>query len=120
MVVVDILLATICFTTQPGGTEECHPVLVGADTPRGTYVLNQRLTKSPGYGGDVLQFSEDRSGVFAIHRVYLLNPKEKRAERLRSPDPRMRQITHGCINVDPVVYERLVNCCSLDEPLQIK
>lgn len=120
MVVVDILLATICFTYTPGGTEECHPVLVGGDTPRGEFVLNQRITKSPGYGGDVLQFRDDPDGVFAIHRVYLLNPKEKRAERLRSPDPKVRRITHGCINVDPEVYVRLVECCSRSETLSIK
>ena len=120
MVVVSIALATICFTMQPGGTEECHPVLIGADTPRGQFVLNQRLTSDPGYGGDVLQFKDDPTEVYAIHRVYLLNPKERRAERLKSPDPKQRKITRGCINVDPAVYERLVACCSRDALILIK
>ena len=120
MVVVDILLATICFTAQPGGTAECHPVLIGADTPRGEFVINQRLTQTAGYGGDVLQFKEDASGVYAIHRVYLLNPKERRAERLRAADPAQRRITRGCINVDPAVYSRLLDCCSRDGALLVK
>jgi signal peptidase I len=120
MVVVSITLATICFTSQLGGAEECHPVLIGADTPRGEFTLNQRITQSPGYGGDVLQFRDDPDGVYAIHRVYLLNPKEKRAERLRSPDPKMRRITHGCINVDPAIYSKLMDCCSRNEVLLIK
>lgn len=120
MVVVSIALATICFTMQPGGTEECHPVLIGADTPRGEYVLNQRLTDDAGYGGDVLQFLEGPKEVYAIHRVYLLNPKERRAERLRSPDPKQRKITRGCINVDPAVYARLLECCSRNFPILVK
>jgi signal peptidase I len=120
MVVVDILLATVCFTFTPGGTEECHPVLVGGDTPRGEFVMNKRVTESAGYGGDVLQFRDDPDGVYAIHRVYLLNPKEKRAERLRSPDPKQRRITRGCVNVDPAVYDRLMSCCSRNQALLIK
>lgn len=120
MVIVDVVLATICFTYTPGGIEECHPVLVGGDTPRGTFVLNQRLTQSAGYGGDVLQFRDDPDGVYAIHRVYLLNPKENRAQRLKSPLATDRRITHGCVNVDPAVYVRLVECCSSDHPLLIR
>jgi hypothetical protein len=120
MVVVDILAAIICFTSQPGGAEECHPVLVGQDTPRGTFTLNQRLTDSPGYGGDVLQFKDDPTEVFAIHRVWLLKPSEKRAERLRSSDPKVRKVTKGCINVEPVIYERLRDCCSRNGSLVIR
>lgn len=120
MIVVDITLATICFTTQLGGAERCHPVLIGADTPRGTFVVNQRLTDDPGYGGDVLQFKETSTAVYAIHRVYLLNPKERRAQRLASPLASDRHITRGCINVDPSVYDQLVDCCSRNETLTIK
>ena len=120
MVVVSIALATICFTATPGGTEECHPVLIGADTPRGEYTLIRRMTDDPGYGGDVLQFKETDTAVYAIHRVYLLNPKEKRDVRLRSTNVKDRHITKGCINVDPSVFQRLVDCCSRNTPLQIK
>lgn len=88
---------------------QCWPVLVGPSTPVGTgYVLVQRLTNDPGYGGDVLQFKEDEKAVYAIHRVWTLRPKEKREERLKNPDPKARRVTKGCINIDPVVYDYLV------------
>jgi hypothetical protein len=87
-------------------------VLVGKDTPVGEYQLQHRLVDSPGYGGDVLQFKEEELDIFAIHRVWLLRPQEKREERLKNNDPKKRHITKGCINVDPVVYEQLVDCCS--------
>lgn len=120
MVVVDIALATICFTMQLGGTEECHPVLVGGSTPRGSFVMNERLTDDAGYGGNVLQFKEDRDAVYAIHRVYLLNPKQNRAERLKSSNVADRRITMGCINVDPKIFDRLLECCSRNGVLIIK
>lgn len=118
MIIVNIALATLCIVyppdeltleTQP---QQCYPVLVGEDTPRGEYELSHRLVESPGYGGDVLQFKEDELEVFAIHRVWLLRPQEKREERLKRLDPRQRRITKGCVNVDPEVYEKLVDCCS--------
>jgi len=120
MLVVDIALATICFTASPGGAEQCHPVLVGADTPRGEFTVNKRVTADAGYGGDVLQFKVDSTGVYALHRVYLLNPKEKRAERLKNPDPAVRHITKGCVNLEPAVYEIILDCCSRNETLLIK
>lgn len=120
MVVVDLLLATICFSLQPGDAQECHPVLIGPDTPRGEFTLNQRLTPEVGYGGDVLQFKVSSDGVFAIHRVYLLNPRERRADRLKSLDPKDRQISKGCVNVAPEVYKKLLDCCSRNGQLLIK
>lgn len=121
-VVVDIALATLCIVS-PGNyddasqqyveeTQECYPVLVGSDTPRGEYQLQQRLVQSPGYGGDILQFKEEELYLFAIHRVWLGRPWEKRQERLKSTNIKMRRITMGCINVDPEVYEKLLDCCS--------
>ncbi len=107
MVVVNLALATICFLGQ------CYPALVGKDTPRGEFTLVQRLTESPGYGGDVLQFLETNDSVFAVHRVWLLRPSQRRAERLTSGDVKQRTfITNGCINIDPAVYKSLVECCS--------
>lgn len=120
MVVVDLLLATICFSLQPGGAQECHPVLIGNDTPKGEFTINQRITPEVGYGGDVLQFKELSDSVLAIHRVYLLNPRERRAERLQSSDPKQRKISKGCINVDPEVYQKLLDCCSRNGQLLIK
>ena len=108
MVIVNILLATICFATPPSDTMTCHNALVGRDTPKGVFVLQQRLTDSPYYGGDVLQFREDENELFAIHRVWLGRPKEQRERRLKSPDAEQRHITKGCVNVDPMVYDALV------------
>lgn len=111
-VIVSLALATICFTYQ--AKEECHPVLLGkgSSTPRGEYILKKRITSSPGYGGDVLQFYETDDEVYAIHRVWLLNPKQNRLARLKSKKVTDRYISAGCINVDPVIYDRLVDCCS--------
>lgn len=106
MIVVDLTLATICFLNA------CFPALVGKDTPVGEFQIVQRLTDQPGYGGDVLQFKEDEQAWYAIHRVWVLRPKEKRLERLRQPDPNKRVITAGCINVEPDVYDKLRDCCS--------
>ena len=74
-ILINLTLATICFLDQ------CYPALVGKDTPLGEYQLIQRLTDSPGYGGDVLQFKETDNEVFAIHRTWILteNNKEKNA-----------------------------------------
>lgn len=90
---------------------QCWPVLVGQKTKQfvgQTFTLQQRLTSDPGYGGDVLQFAEDETTVYAIHRVWSLRPEERRVQRLRHPDPRQRSITNGCVNVDPAVYDVLI------------
>lgn len=113
MVIIDLLLATVCFTSQ--GVHQCHPVLIGNETPRGEFQLVQRLTDDAGYGGDVLKFKETDDYVFAIHRVLTTNPKQKRRERLKSSKVSDRIITLGCVNVDEKVYDELVDCCSNDK-----
>jgi L,D-transpeptidase catalytic domain len=119
MVVINLITAMICFTAQDN-IEKCYPVLFGKDTPRGEFVINKRITNSSGYGGDVLQFKEDSTGVFAIHRLYTKNKNEKREHRLKSINVNDRKITKGCVNVDEAVYNELVNCCSRNERLIIK
>jgi hypothetical protein len=94
--------ALLCAASQ------CWPVLIGPATPVGEFTLVQRLTDDPGYGGDVLQFHETASTVYAIHRVWTLRPAEKRQERLKNPNSLARRVTKGCVNVDPVVYDYLV------------
>lgn len=108
MVEVFIALALICFSPQPDEPRSCHNVLVGADTPKGTYILQQRLTEQPFYGGDILQFREDEHEVYAIHRVWLGRPAERRDRRIKSKIASQRKITKGCINVEPAVYDILV------------
>ncbi len=114
-VLVNLALATICFTHQ--GIETCYPVLLGKNTPTpiGEFTLIRRYTKDAGYGGDVLQFHENSQTVFAIHRIWLLKPEQKRLVRIKSPRVEDHFISSGCINVEPEVYEMLVDCCSNDK-----
>lgn len=111
MIFVKLSLAIICFASQINAPIECYPALVGVSTPVGEYTLNLRLTETVGYGGDVLQFAESETTVFAVHRLWLLSPNQQRAKRIRSSKPNDRVITNGCINVLPEVYDKLKNCC---------
>lgn len=88
-------------------------------TPKGEFTLQRRYTSDPGYGGDVLQFFETKNEVYAIHRVWLLKPEQKRLDRLKSPNIKDHFISSGCINVEPEVYEKLIDCCS-SGPLTIR
>lgn len=107
MVIVDLTLATICFLGQ------CYPALVGPTTPKGEFTLIHRTVVSPGYGGDVLKFAEDEKSITSIHRVWVLRPEQRRVERLQGASiPRRQEITNGCVNVMPDVYDKLVDCCS--------
>ena len=109
MIIVNLAAASICFLNQ------CYPALVGPDTPVGKFKLEHVITKAAGYGGDVLIFEEGVSSVYAIHRVWLLEPQQKRFERLTSGRRLERvAITLGCINVMPEVYDKLRDCCSND------
>ena len=105
-VIVNVSTAMICFTGQ------CYPALVGKATPLGEYQMVQYRTPIPAYGGTVLAFKETPSVVFAVHQT--INVKgQNRAERLKSNDVRQRvNITNGCINIEPEVYRKLVDCCS--------
>lgn len=114
MILVKLAAALLCFQGH------CYPALVGRTTPEGIYTLHKVPISRPGYGGDVLAFAQDKSGLFAIHRVYLLNPKQHRQQRLESTDPREHVITNGCINIAPEVYERLKDCCSTDQVQIVK
>jgi hypothetical protein len=107
-VIVDLTTATICFMNA------CYPAIVGKaglDTPPGEYRLEHRSTTQKGYGGDILQYHETSKVVYAVHRVWTLNPAQKRVERLQSPNPKDRFVSAGCINVMPDVYDKLVECC---------
>ncbi len=104
-VIVDIAAALICFAAA------CHPALVGVDTPRGEYQLIHYTTPDPGYGGDILAFKETKNYLYCIHRVIDVKGQQRIA-RLKSNDAKRRvKVTGGCINVDPKVYDELVNCC---------
>jgi hypothetical protein len=49
----------------------------------------------------------DYESAVSIHPL-IDGPAERRAERLASPSPDDNRITHGCINVSPEFYERIV------------
>lgn len=76
--------------------------------------MTLRLTQANGYGGDVIQFYETETAVYAIHRLWRLNPKQRRELRIKDPDAKNHVITMGCINLDPEVYEKLKSCCTID------
>ena len=104
-VFVDVAAAIICFATT------CYPALVGAETPRGEFQLTHYSTSDSRYGGDILSFNETKNALYAIHRVIHV-PGQQRFTRLKSPEVKNRtMVTGGCINVEPDVYARLVECC---------
>jgi hypothetical protein len=50
----------------------------------------------------------DYDSAVSIHPTATGVPAERRAERLASPSPDDNRITHGCINVSPEFYERIM------------
>ena len=105
-IVVSLTLSVICFANS------CYPALLGERTPTGTFELKRYAYTEPGYGGDILAFKETKTELWSIHRV-LNVPGQNRRERLMSKESADRRyITNGCINVDPKVYDLLLNCCT--------
>lgn len=51
----------------------------------------------------------DYDSAVSIHPTATGVPAERRAERLASPSPDDNRITHGCINVSPEFYERIIH-----------
>ncbi len=91
--------------TAPGVAGLALREIPGRDrtTPAGRFV--------GGYGpsidaGRVLWVDYD--SAVSIHPTAMGVPAEKRPERLTSPSPDDNRITHGCINVAPGFYERIM------------
>ncbi|MDH5833703.1 L,D-transpeptidase [Luteimonas kalidii] len=91
--------------TAPGIAGLALREIPGRDrtTPAGRFV--------GGYGpsidaGRVLWVDYD--SAVSIHPTATGVPAEKRAERLASPTPDDNRVTHGCINVSPEFYERII------------
>lgn len=112
-ILIELSAAVICFAGS------CYPALVGEHTPTGEFKLTKRYTDQQGYGGDVLQFHETNSELFAIHRPWVLRPEQQRLKRLNSQNSKDRKITSGCVNVTNEVYQKLLDCCQ-GEVLTIK
>ena len=102
-VIVDTQKAELCFAD----TKDCHAVLIGKTTPKGTFPLRIYATEKAGYGGEIIGFKKEGDFMFALHRVWLGKPAERRLERIASHNVADRIMTNGCINVQDEVYERL-------------
>lgn len=108
MVEVILTAASICF----GG--ECYPALIGQSTPKGEYTLNLYRIRDPRFGGTVLEFLRVGDEAFSVHRTW---PGREKMYSL--PEEKRRNISQGCVNVDPQVYQKLVACC-VGTPIVIK
>lgn len=102
-VIVNTQTAELCFAD----TQDCHPVLIGKTTPKGTFDMTIYATDKLGYGGDVIGFKLEKNFLFALHRVWTRKPAERRLERIVSDKVSDRIMTNGCINVQDEVYDRL-------------
>lgn len=108
MIVVYLSKALLCFSTS------CVPILYGRATPTGDFPLHHVKTTLKGYGGDVVVYREDPKRLWALHRVWLGSPKQRRLERLDSETPADNIISSGCINMYPEDYEQLVKAIEKD------
>ncbi|MEN4937105.1 hypothetical protein ABE571_07815 [Stenotrophomonas sp. TWI273] len=50
----------------------------------------------------------DYESAVSIHPTAMGVPAERRVERLASPSPDDNRVTHGCINVSPGFYEKVI------------
>jgi len=79
-------------------------------TPAGRFTITRNHTTEYGPVFDINEVHGKDWGI-AIHQVWLGDPTEHRAARLRSANDRDRHITYGCINVSVetmrVLMERL-------------
>ena len=91
--------------TAPGVAGLALRDIPGADrtTPAGRFVGGFGPSKD---AGRVLWVDYD--SAVSIHPTATGVPAERRSERLASPTPDDNRITHGCINVSPAFYERIV------------
>ena len=72
-------------------------------TPAGRFVAEAGRNTS---GEDVVWV--DYAAAVSMHRVRLVDAKERRLERLASPDPTQRRISYGCINVPVAFFDSVV------------
>ena len=72
-------------------------------TPAGRFVAEAGKNTN---GEDVVWVDYD--AAVSMHRVRMVDPKERRFERLRSPNPAERRISYGCINVPVPFFESVV------------
>jgi hypothetical protein len=125
-IVLDKRDARVFVFTAQGQLVDSSPVLLGATpgddsvpdigtrpmahvrqdektTPAGRFIGQAGKNAS---GEDVVWV--DYANAVSMHRVRLVDPKERRLERLASPDPAERRISYGCINVPAAFFESVV------------
>jgi hypothetical protein len=73
-------------------------------TPAGRFVTGF----GPAAGSRRTVLWVDYATAVSLHPVVVNNPKERRLERIRSPDPGEHRITFGCINVPTAFYKDVV------------
>jgi len=72
-------------------------------TPAGRFLVEPGINT---HGEDILWVDYD--SAVSMHRLRLVNPAERRAQRMASPRAADRRITYGCINVPPNFYNQLL------------
>ncbi len=72
-------------------------------TPAGRFVASAGRNASH---EDVLWVDYD--AAVSMHRVRVVDPRERRLERLASPNPADRRISYGCINVPVAFFDSVV------------
>ena len=125
-VILDKRDARVFVFTPQGTLIDSSPVLLGAapgDDPVpdiGTRPMSRvrEDEKTTPAGRFVAQAGRNASGeevvwvdyadAVSMHRVRVVDPKERRLERLASPDPKRRRISYGCINVPVPFFESVV------------
>ena len=80
-------------------------------TPAGRFVSRMGLDT---HGKDVLWLDYD--GALAMHRVAAGTAKDRRLERLSSPNPRDKRISFGCINLPVKFYENVLHPAFKESP----
>jgi hypothetical protein len=125
-VIVDKASASVAVYGADGGFRAAAPVLLGSavgdesvpgigDRPLSAILPEERTTPAgrfvAGYGpaaGGRNVLWVDFGAAISIHAVIVTNRKERRLERLNSPQIDDNRITYGCINVPAAFYEDVV------------
>jgi hypothetical protein len=126
-VVIDKLAATVSVFEPNGQFLGATSALIGlahgdesvpgiGERPLSTITPEERTTPAgrfvAKYGPAIGQYPKvlwvDYAGAVALHPIVTSNKKERRLERLRSPNPEDNRITYGCINVSKTFYEVMV------------
>jgi hypothetical protein len=76
-------------------------------TPAGIFKMKKMFSWH--LNQNIIAFIIGTDKILAIHPVWTGNKNQQRVQRLQSPTPNDNRITNGCINVDPVFFETVLN-----------